>query len=163
MIGHTVMSLEDLMTKIGATNVDDLLRYLGGKPTMNQVMAEGGKTLNALTGGKMSKTVGRMAGSKIGRGLARAVPALSLVGNITDVADIVAGDESFGNKAMDATAMTAGAALGGVLGGPLGASIGASAGKSLSDATQYLFGDKKTPEQRKMELALAQLQGRGLV
>ena len=86
-----------------------------------------------------------------------------MLANVTDVADIVAGDESLGNKAMDAAAMGTGAAIGGVLGGgifsPLTASIGASTGKLLSDGTQWLFGDKKTPEQRKMELALAQLNG----
>ena len=32
-------------------------------------------------------------------------------------------------------------------------------GKAISDGAQWLFGDKKTPEQRKMELALAQLNG----
>ena len=63
---------------------------------------------------------------------------------------------------MDATAMTIGAILGSA-GGPLGTAAGAGLGKMASDATQYLFGDKKTPEQRKMELALAQLQNRGMV
>jgi len=114
----------------------------------------------------MPKTVGRFAGSSIGRGIARAIPGLSLLGNVTDVADIVAGDESFGNKAMDATAMTAGAAIGGVLGAgvfsPLTASFGASAGKMLSDGTQFLFGGGKSPEERRMEEALALLQSRGI-
>lgn len=163
MIGHSVNNLELLMQKVGAVDVNDFLRYLGGKPTMGQVMAETGKTLNAVTLGKAPKFVGRLAGSGLGRGFARLVPGLSLVGNITDVADVAAGDESLANRAMDAAAMTAGGAIGAVLGGgPLGASIGASAGKTLSDGTQWLFGDKKTPEQRKMELALAQLQRGGL-
>ena len=110
--------------------------------------------------------VSQKAAVKAGRFAGRALPLLSGVTNVLDVADIVTGDESFGNKAMDATAMTAGAAIGGVLGGgvfsPLTASIGASTGKLISDGTQWLFGDKKTPEQRKMELALAQLQGGGI-
>ena len=67
------------------------------------------------------------------------------------------------NKAMDATAMGTGAVIGGVLGAgvfsPLTASIGASTGKMLSDGTQWLFGDKKTPDQRKMETALVALNG----
>ena len=45
---------------------------------------------------------------------------------------------------------------------PLTASIGASMGKMGSDGLQWLFGDKKTPEQRKLEEALALLQG-GLI
>tara|TARA_R100001443_G_scaffold46549_1_gene59370 strand:- start:1764 stop:2462 length:699 start_codon:yes stop_codon:yes gene_type:complete len=104
--------------------------------------------------------------AKAGRLAGAAVPVLSVIANAQDVGQILTGDESLANKAMDATAMTAGAAIGGVLGGgifsPLTASIGASTGKMLSDGTQWLFGDKKTPEQRKMELALAQLQGRGM-
>ena len=58
--------------------------------------------------------------------------------------------------------MAAGGTAGFMIGGPLGASVGASLGKALSDGTQWLFGDKKTPEQRKMELALQQLQGGGM-
>ena len=161
MLGHTVNSLDDMMAKVGATNVDDLLRFLGGKPTQGALMAEAGKTMNFMTGGQMPKTIGRMAGSKIGRGIARAIPALSVGANVLDVADVVAGDESLANKAMDATAMTVGGILGSAA-GPLGTSFGISAGKMLSDGTQWLFGDKKTPEQRKMELALAQLQGGGM-
>lgn len=163
MIGHSIddskTALEALMKKIGATNVGDVLRFLGGKPTQSQVMAETDKTLNALTLGKMPKTVGRMAGSKIGRGIARAVPALSVLTNVADVADIIAGDESFINKAGDVAGAGIGGTLGFVMGGPLGASVGASMGKQASDGLQYLFGDKKTPEQRRMEEALAMLQG----
>ena len=48
----------------------------------------------------------------------------------------------------------------GAVGGPLGAMAGASTGKMVSDATQWLFGDKKTPEQRKIDEALALLGGR---
>lgn len=161
-VGHSADSLATLMQKIGATSVDDLLRFLGGKQTQGALMAAAGKTMNAMTFGQMPKTVGRMAGSKIGRGIARAIPAISVGANLLDVGDIVMGDESFGNKAMDTVAMGIGGVLG-AAGGPLGASFGASTGKMLSDGTQWLFGDKKTPEQRKMELALAQLQAGGMV
>lgn len=147
------------MDRIGATNVEDLLRYLGGKPTQGKVMGTIGRTLNDVTFKQMPKTVGRFAGSTIGRGIARAIPGLSLLGNVTDVADIVAGDESFGNKAMDATAMALGGTAGAVLGGPLGASFGASAGKMLSDGTQFVLGGGKSPEQRRMEEALLALRG----
>ena len=101
--------------------------------------------------------------TKVGRFAGRAVPVLSAIANVQDVADIVTGEESFGNKAMDAALGTAGAIGGFFLGGPLGASVGFSTGKALSDGTQWLFGDKKTPEQRKMELALQQLRGGGVV
>ena len=40
-------------------------------------------------------------------------------------------------------------------GGPIGAMAGASTGKFASDSLQWLFGDKKTPEQRKMEETLS--------
>ena len=159
-----IIDLSDLMAKVGAVDVNDLLRYLGGKTTQAQVMAETGSTLNALTLGKAPKAVTRLAGSGLGRGFARLVPGIGLVTNVADAADVIAGDESFGNKAMDTAAMGVGGTIGALLGGgPLGASIGAGAGKSLSDATQYLFGDKKTPEQRKMELALQQLRSGGMI
>ena len=52
--------------------------------------------------------------------------------------------------------MTIGGMLGSV-GGPLGAAAGAGIGKSASDGLQWLFGDKKSAEQRRMEEALALL------
>lgn len=104
----------------------------------------------------------RMAGGALGKGIARAVPVLSSGLAVMDVADLVTGDESFANKAMDATAMTIGGVLGSV-GGPLGTAAGISTGKFLSDGTQWLFGDRKTPEQRKMEEALRALQQRGMI
>jgi hypothetical protein len=113
--------------------------------------------------GGMGMRAGRMAGVALKnpllqKGLAYA-PA---IGTALAVGDVVLGDESIGNKAMDATAMT----IGGVLGSAVpivGTGLGIAAGKMVSDGSQWLFGDKKTPEQRKMELALAQLQGRGLI
>ena len=102
--------------------------------------------------------------AKAGRFAGKAVPLLSVVSNVTDVADIIGGNESLGNKVMDGAAMATGAAIGGVLGAgvfsPLTASIGASVGKMASDATQWVFGDKKSPEQRKIEQVLAAQQGR---
>ena len=86
----------------------------------------------------------------------RAVPLLTAGVTAFDVADVVAGQDSLANKAMDATAMGIGGAVGS-FGGPLGIMMGASTGKALSDFTQWAFGDKKTAEQRKMEEALAML------
>ena len=73
------------------------------------------------------------------------------------VGDVLLGDESFGNKAMDAGLMAAGGAIGSVV-PVVGTSLGIAAGKMVSDGTQWLFGDKRTPEQRRMEEALAGLQ-----
>ncbi len=158
-VGHSVTDLEVLMQKIGATNMDDVLRFLGGKPTQSQVMASGGKFLNDITFDRMPKTVGRFAGSGIGRGIARAVPLLSVAGNVMDLGDIVGGGDSFGNKAMDAAGMAIGGTAGAMLGGPLGASLGASTGKFVSDTAQSIFGGGKSAEERRMEEALLALRG----
>lgn len=111
--------------------------------------------------GKGGATLSRMAGSGAIKNVARAIPVLGAVTAVADVGDIVFGDESLGNKVMDGTAMAIGGTIGGVLGlgNPLAAAAGASTGKFVSDGLQYLFGDKKTPEQRKMEEALAMLKG----
>jgi hypothetical protein len=76
-----------------------------------------------------------------------------------DAADVVAGNESLGNRIMDGAGMLVGGGIGLVTGGPMGMLVGSSTGKAASDGLQYLFGDKRTPEQRKMEEALAMLQG----
>ena len=161
MIGHSVDDIYAAAAKLGSTPLGQIPRNLVGAGGMHPFQKMMGKDVRNIA--NMLPGVGPKAAVKVGRFAGRAVPLLSVLNNVTDVADIVAGDESFGNKAMDAAAMGTGAAIGGVLGGgifsPLTASLGASAGKLLSDGTQYLFGDKKTPEQRKMELALAQLNG----
>ncbi len=159
-IGHEVNYYDDVLRRVGQTNLGQVGNYFLGKnlhPFARGMGKDVAKVTNLIPG------VSQRAAVNVGRFAGRAVPLLSAIGNITDVADIVAGDESLGNKAMDATAMTAGAAIGGVLGGgvfsPLTASIGASLGKMASDGTQYIFGDKKTPEERRMEEALLALRG----
>ena len=136
---------------IGA--IDDAAR-----PVQQGLVGAAGKVPVGM--GRQAAT--RMAGGALGKGIARAVPVLSSGLAVMDVADLVTGDESFANKAMDATAMTIGGVLGSV-GGPLGTAAGISTGKFLSDGTQWLFGDRKTPEQRKMEEALRALQQRGII
>ena len=157
------LQLAEALSRLNGISVKEALHFLGGKQTQAAVMAETGKTLNALTFNQMPKTIGRFAGSKLGRGLARVVPGISVAGNVMDVADILTGDESLANKAMDTAAMGIGGGIGAFMGGgvfsPLTASIGASMGKMGSDGLQWLFGDKKTPEQRKLEEALALLRG----
>lgn len=112
--------------------------------------------------GKGGATATRMAGQLPGKIIAKALPVLGAVGAVTDVADIVTNDTSFANKAMDTAAMGVGGTIGAVvgLGNPFIAAGGASLGKMGSDALQWLFGDKKTPEQRKLEEQLALLGGR---
>ena len=122
-------------------------------------------TADSVPLGKGGALATRMAGGAVGKAIARGFPILGAVTAVGDVGDIVTNDTSLGNKAMDAAAMGVGGTIGGVLGmgNPFAIAAGASTGKFLSDGTQWLFGDKKTPEQRKMELALAQLQGGGMV
>jgi hypothetical protein len=156
MIGHSADDLAVLMQKVGATRLDDVGQFLlGNRPgRFQRQMAVDTRNL-----AKMVPGIGGKAASKIGRFAGKLAPGLSVAGNVMDVADIIAGDESFGNKAVDAAGMAIGGTAGAFLGGPLGASIGASFGKMGSDGLQWLFGDKKTPDQRKMEQALAALNG----
>ena len=159
MLGHTIDNVSTLASKAKGVNVDDLLKYLSGSTTMKQTIPMLGGNMNFLTAGKFSKPIGRFAGSAMGRGIARTIPGISAAVNILDVADVVAGDESLGNKIMDTGAMAIGGTAGALMGGPLGASIGASLGKTVSDGTQFLLGGGKSAEQRKMEEALAALRG----
>ena len=74
------------------------------------------------------------------------------------VGDIILGEESLANKAMDTAFMAGGAALGSVV--PIvGTALGAGLGKAASDAVQFIGGGGKSAEQRKMEEALAALRG----
>ena len=103
---------------------------------------------------------GRMAGAAIAKnpllraGLKYAGPAALAL----QAGDVILGEESLGNKAMDVGLMAAGGALGSFV-PVVGTAMGAAGGKVLSDGIQFMFGDKKTPEQRKMELALSELRG----
>jgi len=114
-------------------------------------------------GGDLGLKISRFAGGALKNPLLQKGLAYApVVGTALSVGDVVFGNESLANKAMDATAMTIGGAIGSVV-PVVGTGLGIAAGKMASDATQWLFGDKKTPEQRKMELALQQLQGGGMV
>ena len=148
--------------QLGKMSVGDVRKFIigadrGTQLAIQKAMGDGLRMIPGVSTG----TARRMAGSGLAKGLGRVVPGLSVAGNVMDVADIVTGDESFANKAMDTTAMVVGGAIGSV-GGPLGASLGASTGKMVSDGAQWLFGDKKSPQQRKMEEALRALQNGGI-
>ena len=145
MLGHTIDDVAALASKAKGVNVDDLIKYLSGSTTMKQTVPMLGQNLNMATFGKFSKPIGRFAGSTLGRGIARTIPGISAAVNVLDVADVVAGDESLGNKIMDTGAMAIGGTAGAFMGGPLGASIGASLGKTVSDGTQFLLGGGKSP------------------
>ena len=162
-LGHAMDDAAALAAKAKNVNVDDLLKYLSGSTTMKQTIPMLGGNMNFLTAGKFSKPIGRFAGSAMGRGIARTIPGISAAVNVLDVADVIAGDESLLNKGMDVASMGIGGTAGALIGGPLGASIGASLGKTVSDGAQFLLGGGKSPEQRRMEEALALLQARGVV
>ena len=116
-----------------------------------------------LPEGKGRLTAARLAGNNPAmRTISKAIPLIGAGTAVLDAGDIVFGQDSAANKVMDGTAMAIGGTIGGVvgMGNPLLAAAGASTGKAVSDGLQFLFGDKKTAEQRKMEEALAALQGR---
>ena len=173
--GHTQMSLEELAKKIGATNVNDVLRFLSGENFADSAQEKirdhlifDGKSAakGAKSGIVKVGPVARFAGSsKAARNILRAVPGLSTALVALDAADVVAGPDSLANKAMDASAMGIGGTIGGIvgLGNPLAIATGAGLGKMASDATQFVFGGGKSAEQRKLEEAVKLLQQRGLV
>ena len=148
-------NLLKLKQKVGGKNLGDVVEYLiGNRPdaTQRQIV----KDVFGLS--KNVPGVAPKAAVHLGRFAGRIAPGLSAIGNITDVADIITGDESFGNKVMDTTGMGIGGTAGFLVGGPLGASIGASLGKTVSDGIQYFVGGGKSPEERRMEEALRALQ-----
>ena len=159
--GFPIDELAEQVAKIKGVSIDDALRVLNGKEFANAAQL---KLLNGLGGvGSGTSGVGakiaRFAGGKTANNILRVVPGLTAGLAALDAADIVTNDTNIGNKLMDTTAMGIGGVLGAV-GGPVGAMAGASTGKFVSDGLQWLFGDKKTPEQRKMEEMLALLGGR---
>lgn len=100
----------------------------------------------------------RMAGSPRALAALKLGTGIGAVGGVLGAGDVVFGNDSAANKVMDATAMGIGGFLG-MAGGPMGAAAGAGVGKAASDGLQWLFGDKKTAEQRQMQQALYSLNG----
>lgn len=152
MIGHSVDDLALKVAQLKGITVEDAMKFLGGKPFATGTQA------NMIAKGAKASAVGRFATGPIARNALRFVPGLTAFSAATDVADILTNDTSVGNKVMDSAGMAIGGVLGSV-GGPLGAVTGATVGKAASDGLQYLFGDRKTPEQRKLEEALLLLNG----
>ena len=163
-LGLSQLYAQDDLSKLGKTNLDDVMRFLSGKGFAEDAQIDIIKRLGTgvPTGAGIGSKVARFAGGKGARNILRAVPGLSatLVG--LDVADVVAGQDSLANRGMDAAAMGIGGTLGAV-GGPLGIAAGAGLGKMVSDGTQFILGGGKSAEQRKIEEAVKLLQQRGLV
>ena len=164
MIGHSVNDVYEAAARLGNTRLGSIPGNLVGAGGMHPFQTMVKKDIYGLL--KHIPGVSNKAAVHAGRFAGRAVPLLSALANVQDVSQIISGNESFGNKAMDAAAMGTGAVIGGVLGGgvfsPLTASIGASLGKTVSDGTQWLFGDKLSPEQRRaIEMARAMNGGMG--
>ena len=136
--------------------LDEAADMMGGQ----QLLERGAKALPKGTA--LRKGAKKLATGAVGKNIARALPVVGAGFAVADVGDIVFGQDSLANKAGDTAAMGIGGVIGGVLGmgNPFAVAAGASTGKMVSDGVQWLFGDKMTAEQRKMEEALAALQGR---
>ena len=120
---------------------------------MQRGLQRGAAHLPGWAGGPTKDAAGyltRFAGSKPAQIALKAGTGLGAVGGALGAVDVVAGNDSLANKTMDATAMGIGGFLG-AAGGPVGIAAGAGLGKAASDSLQWLFGDKKTAEQRQME------------
>ena len=134
---------DDLVTPTAKTAQLGLLGKLGG-------IGSGVSTPGA--------TIARFAASPAALNVLKVGTGLGAVGGVLGAADVIAGNDSAANKIMDTAAMGIGGFLG-AAGGPVGMAAGAGIGKAASDGLQFIFGDKKSAEERKLEEALALLQG----
>ena len=159
-LGHSADDLAQLISQIKNLSVDGALKLLGGKGFANASQLKLLQSLGGVGSGAkgVMPSIARFAASKGVNNALRVVPGIGLGISALDAADVVTNDTSVGNKVMDTAAMAIGAGLGSV-GGPLGAAAGASTAKLVSDGAQYLFGGGKSAEQRKLEEALALLNG----
>ena len=173
-LGLSQMYAQDDLSKLGKTNLDDVLRFLNGKGFAEKTQAEimdqlafGGKAAakGAKPGIVKLGSVGRFAGGQTAKNILRAIPGLSTALVALDVADVVAGPDSLANRGMDAAAMGIGGTIGGIvgMGNPLAIGAGTGIGKMVSDGSQFIFGGGKSAEERKLEEAIKLLQQRGLV
>jgi len=179
MIGHSIndtelaldalkgMSLEQLLASAGSANA----RAAGGA---HELLMRAADSVPLKRGGA---TLSRFAGSPKALGILKVATPLAAAGGVLGAGDVLFGGDSLANKAMDTAGMAAGA-WGGVKGAAAGAAAGsvvpvvgtaagailgglagAGIGKTASDGLQWLFGDKKSAEQRRMEEALMALRG----
>ena len=108
--------------------------------------------------GGIGSGIARFAASPAALNLAKVGTGIGALGGVLGAADVLVGQDSAGNKLMDTAAMGIGGTLGAV-GGPMGIAAGAGIGKAASDGLQFLFGDKKSAEERKLEEALRAING----
>ena len=158
LVGDAGASINNYANSKPAGHLGKVL--LGADPNTQMGLKRGlVNTLSAIPGIQKGGAVTRFAMTNpVVKNALRVVPGLNVLGAGLGVADVVAGDDSLANKVMDTGAMTVGGILG-AAGGPIGVAGGVSLGKAGSDALQWLFGDKKTNEQRELELALSLLRG----
>ena len=165
MLKNLGISAGELGTMVDkyATNLPggDLRKIaLGADANTQMALKRGlGKGASMLPG--VTKEAGmRFAMSPGAKAALKVVPGLSFLGAGLAAGDVLLGDDSAGNRLMDAAAMGIGGALGAV-GGPVGIAGGAALGKGASDLTQAIFGGGKSAEERKMEEMIRMLQNRG--
>ncbi len=139
---------------------DDLVSPTAKQAQLAAMKATGGIGAGGATGvvGKL----GRFAASPAALTAAKVGTGIGALGGVLGAVDVLAGQDSGANKAMDTAAMGIGGFLG-AAGGPMGMAAGAGIGKALSDGTQFVLGGGKSAEQRRMEEALSALQRGGLV
>lgn len=137
--------------------VDDALSPVAKKVQLAALNATGGIGAGGKASGVMGH-LGRAAGSKAFLTAAKVGTGIGALGGVLGAADVLVGNDSAANKAMDTAAMGIGGFLG-AAGGPVGIAAGAGIGKAISDATQFIIGGGETPEERKLKEALALLQG----
>ena len=131
-------------------NLDSLLGLDATQAARAKLVPDGGKGIAKGLGKAVSYIPGidargavgtkRMAMAAMGNPLLQqGLKYAPVVGAGLAVGDLVLGDESFGNKAMDAALMGGGALIGSAV-PVVGTTLGATGGKLASDALQYLFG-----------------------
>ena len=171
-----VVGGQNLLHKLSGTTPS----IYGPEQALQGPLVKGVDRVMPTTNG-LQRGIGRFAGSGAFRGAMRALPALGAISGVAAAGDILTGEESAANKAMDLTLGAAGAAgalkmgamgaaagsvvpgigtaVGGLGGLVLGGLGGFGLGKTASDVFQYVGGDKKTAEERRMEGVLKQIRG----
>ena len=146
LLGFADDAVTPAATKLQNAVVDGVLNIdKGARLNVGGVITPKGRVMTMLSGPQAQM-------------LSKAAVGLGAVGGVVGAADVLVGQDSAANKLMDTAAMGIGGFLG-AAGGPVGMAAGAGMGKAASDGLQWLFGDKKSAEERKLEEALAALQG----
>ena len=153
---NTILGVDKLGRTIGELGLTDLLSKFNSLNNKAAFSASQGLMNAADHIPVAGANIAKMAGNPLALRALKIAGPLAAAGGVLGAGDVLFGGDSAGNKVMDGAAMTIGGILG-LPGGPMGAAAGAGIGKSASDGLQWLFGDKKTAEQRKLEEALALL------